>query len=86
MPTGEAWLASIERTVNGGKSVANADNSTLVSMIQEALENGRSATFYVSPNCREHRNALVLGGEVASVGAFRGGGEAEQELRAEVGR
>ena len=44
-----AMLSSIEAAVNGGKAVVSADNSIIVSMVQEALTRGRSATFYVSP-------------------------------------
>jgi hypothetical protein len=44
-----ALLSSIEATVNGGKGVVSADNSTIVAMMQETLRRGRSATFYVSP-------------------------------------
>jgi hypothetical protein len=42
-------LSSIEAAVNGGRAVVSADDSIIVAMMQEALKNGRSATFYVSP-------------------------------------
>ena len=42
-------LSSIEAVVNGGKAVISADNSIIIAMMQAALKNGRSATFYVSP-------------------------------------
>jgi hypothetical protein len=44
-----ALLNSIEATVNGGKAVISTDNSIIIAMVQEALKNGRSATFYISP-------------------------------------
>lgn len=44
-----ALLKSIEAVVNGGKAAVSADNSIIVGMVQAALRNGRSATFYVSP-------------------------------------
>lgn len=44
-----ALLNSIEATVNGGKAVVSADNSTIIAMVQDALRAGRSATFYLSP-------------------------------------
>jgi hypothetical protein len=44
-----ALLRSIEAAVNGGKAVISADNSIIIAMMQEALRQGRSATFYVSP-------------------------------------
>ena len=42
-------LSSIEAVVNGGKAVISADNGVITAMMQEALQNGRSATFYVPP-------------------------------------
>jgi hypothetical protein len=42
-------LSSVEAVVNHGKAVVSADNSIITAMMQEALKNGRSATFYVSP-------------------------------------
>ena len=49
MQTSESLLSCIEAVVNGGKAVVSADNSIIIAMMQEALKNGRSATFYVSP-------------------------------------
>jgi ribosomal protein S27AE len=42
-------LSSIEAAVNGGMAVVSADDSIIIAMMHEALKNGRSATFYVSP-------------------------------------
>jgi RNase P subunit RPR2 len=42
-------LNSIDGTVGGGKAVISADNSIIIAMVQETLRQGRSATFYLSP-------------------------------------
>ena len=44
-----ALLDSIDGVVHGGKAIVSADNSIILAMGQEALNHGRSATFYVSP-------------------------------------
>jgi len=49
MHASESLLSSISAVVNGGKAVVSADNSIVIAMMQEALANGRCATFYVSP-------------------------------------
>ena len=41
-------LESVDAVVGGGKAVVSADDSIIVAMVQEALKNGRSVTFYVS--------------------------------------
>ncbi|NUK09321.1 hypothetical protein HRW18_15175 [Streptomyces lunaelactis] len=43
-----SFLASIEAVINNGKAVISADDTNVVAAVQEALRNGRSATFYVS--------------------------------------
>ena len=40
---------SIETTVNDGKAVVSADSTSVITIMQEPLWSGRSATFYVSP-------------------------------------
>jgi RNase P subunit RPR2 len=44
-----ALLKSIDGVVNAGKAIVSADHSIIIAMVQEALNHGRSATFYVSP-------------------------------------
>jgi hypothetical protein len=51
-----APLNSIDTVVGAGKAVISADNSVIVAMMQAALRQGRSATFYVS---REQGQALM---------------------------
>ena len=45
-----ASLNSIDAVVGDGKAVISADDSIIVAMMQAALRQGRSATFYVSPD------------------------------------
>jgi hypothetical protein len=42
-------LHSIDDAVNGGKAVVSADDGIIIAMVQETLRQGRSATFYLSP-------------------------------------
>lgn len=49
MQKSESLLSSIEAVVNEGEAVVSADSSIIIAMMQEALKNGRTATFYVSP-------------------------------------
>ena len=49
MQASKFWLRSVEAVVYRGKTVISADHSIIMAMMQQALTNGRSATFYVSP-------------------------------------
>jgi hypothetical protein len=44
-----AMLKTAEAAVKGGSVVVSADNSVVVTMVQEALQAGRSVTFFTSP-------------------------------------
>lgn len=46
--TPKSLLSSIEAVVDSGKAIVSGDDSIIIAMVQEALKNGRSVTFYVS--------------------------------------
>lgn len=46
--TTKSLLNSIDAIVNSGRAVISGDDSIIIGMVQEALKNGRSVTFYVS--------------------------------------
>ena len=43
-----ASLNYIDEVVGAGKTVVSADSSSVIDMVQEALKNGKSMTFYMS--------------------------------------
>jgi len=44
----KSLLNSIDAVVGSGKAVISADDSIIIGMVQEALKNGRSVTFYTT--------------------------------------
>lgn len=53
----EQRLSAIDSIVDSGTCVISADYETTMSAIKEAVESGKSATFYVSPAMAEAINA-----------------------------
>ncbi len=43
------FIRSVEATVDEGRAVITADDSVVVSMMQHAIRQGQSATFYATP-------------------------------------
>ncbi|MDH6522000.1 hypothetical protein M2163_001005 [Streptomyces sp. SAI-135] len=46
-------LSAVEAVAAAGKAVISADNSTVVSLIQQMIRDGKSATVYVTPDQAE---------------------------------
>jgi|HubBroStandDraft_2_1064218.scaffolds.fasta_scaffold11147_2 hypothetical protein len=48
--TSESLFKSIDEVVGSGKAVISSEGSIIIRMVQEALDNGRSVTFYIPPS------------------------------------
>jgi hypothetical protein len=46
----EPVFKAIDKVVGSGRAVISTEASTTIAMVQEAVENGRSATFYIPPS------------------------------------
>jgi hypothetical protein len=67
--TPKSLLSSIDAVVDGGKAVISGDDSIIISMVQEALKNGRSVTFYVSrPQARAVRRWFWIPRRIDEIG------------------
>jgi hypothetical protein len=81
-----APLNSIDTVVGAGKAVISADNSIIVAMMQAALRQGRSATFYVS---REQGQALMrwywTPGRIKEIGMEPVSKEERAKIESELG-
>jgi hypothetical protein len=86
MHASEDMIRGMESLVKGGKGVVTADSSTMISIMLDALRNGRIATFYVSP---EQAQAVMrlhwTPGRVREVGMERVSQEEREKIESELG-
>ena len=83
--TPTSLLSTIDAVVDSGRAVISGDDSIIIGMVQEALKNGRSVTFYVArPQARAVRRWFWTPRQIDEIGMELVSREEKARLESEL--